>query len=149
MQRDAAVQAQEAGNKAEKEAVAQRDRAVQAEDLADKEKREAQANADQAKASAEQARANLREAQIAQSRYRANLAHQQRTLGDAGSAVLLALAGLPDAAAGAARPYVPEAELQLDSAWRDLRERLVLAHAAGVSSAAFSPDGKRIVTASS
>jgi WD40 repeat protein len=38
--------------------------------------------------------------------------------------------------------------LRLDGAWRDLRERLVLSHEDGVSSAAFSPDGKRIVTAS-
>ena len=49
---------------------------------------------------------------------------------------------------GTDRPYVPEAELQLDGAWRDLRERLVLGHEDGVMSAAFSPDGKRIVTAS-
>ena len=39
--------------------------------------------------------------------------------------------------------------MQLDGAWRDLRERLVLAHDDAVWSAAFSPDGKRIVTASS
>ena len=38
--------------------------------------------------------------------------------------------------------------MQLDSAWRDLRERLVLGHEGEVLSAAFSPDGKRIVTAS-
>ena len=31
-------------------------------------------------------------------------------------------------AAGSDRPYVPEAELQLDGAWRDLRERLDLGH---------------------
>jgi WD40 repeat protein len=44
---------------------------------------------------------------------------------------------------------VPELELQLDGAWRDLRERLVLTgHTNVVQSAAFSPDGKRIVTAS-
>ena len=42
----------------------------------------------------------------------------------------------------------PEAELQLDGAWRDLRERLVLGHDDAVSSAAFSPDGQRIATAS-
>ena len=68
--------------------------------------------------------------------------------GDAGAAVLLALEALPDGAAGIDRPYIPEAELQLDGAWRDLRERLVLGHEARVHSAAFSPDGKRIVTAS-
>ena len=40
--------------------------------------------------------------------------------------------------------------MQLDGAWRDLRERLVLVGPYGRAcmSAAFSPDGKRIVTAS-
>jgi WD40 repeat protein len=65
------------------------------------------------------------------------------------SAVLLALEALPDNSAGITRDYVPEAELQLDSAWRNLRERLTLTgHAGWVLSAAFSPDGKRIITAS-
>ena len=108
---------------------------------------EAEANADQA-SQRRAGKANLREAQIAQSRFLADQARQQRATGDAGTAVLLALEALPDAAAGTDRPYVPEAELQLDGAWRDLRERLVLGHEAAVSSAAFSPDGKRIVTAS-
>jgi hypothetical protein len=92
--------------------------------------------------------ANLRDAQVAQSLFWADEARQQRALGDSGAAVLLALEALPDAAAGVDRPYVPEAELQLDSAWRALRERLVLGHDAFVRSAAFSPNGKRIVTAS-
>jgi WD40 repeat protein len=95
------------------------------------------------------AQANLRDAQIAQSHFLAGLAQQQRTAeGDAGSAALLALEALPDALAGTARPYVPEAELQLDSPWRHLGERLVLGHADAVRSVAFSPDGRRIVTAS-
>jgi WD40 repeat protein len=63
--------------------------------------------------------------------------------------LLLALEALPDGTAGIARPYIPEPELQLDGAWRDLRERFVLnGHERGVYSAVFSPDGKRIVTAS-
>ena len=102
-------------------------------------------------AEAERGRANseLKKAQMTQSLFLADLAHQQRTASDAGTAVLLALEALPDRAAGTTRAYVPEAEFQLDGAWRDLRERLVLkGHAANVSSAAFSPDGRRIVTAS-
>ena len=71
-----------------------------------------------------------------------------RETGDAGTAVLLALSGLPDAQAGIDRPDVPEAEGQLGASWRDLRERLDLVHDDWVASAAFSPDGKRIVTAS-
>ncbi len=86
------------------------------------------------------------QAQITQSLFLVNLSRQQD---DPGTAILLALEALPDTAAGVTRPYVPEAELQLDGAWRALRERLVLkGHTAAVRSAAFSPDGKRIVTAS-
>ena len=44
---------------------------------------------------------------------------------------------------------MPEAELQLDQAWLALHERLILfGHKGYVFTAAFSPDGKRIVTAS-
>jgi WD domain, G-beta repeat len=108
---------------------------------------EAKGNAEKAQVNAEKANANLREAQIAQSRYLADEARRQRTT-DPGTAVLLALEALPDNA-GIGRPYVPEAELQLDGAWRDLRERLVLGHKFTVNRAAFSPDGQRIVTACS
>jgi hypothetical protein len=97
----------------------------------------------------EKRRADLQlvKAQTTQSLFLADLARQQRSAGE--TAALLALEALPDDASGIARPYVPESELQLDGAWRDLRERLVLTgHASGVSSAVFSPDGKRIVTAS-
>jgi hypothetical protein len=63
-------------------------------------------------------------------------------------AALLAIEALPDAAAGAARPHVAQAELQLDNANRGLKERFILAHEGGVLAAAFSPDGARVVTAS-
>jgi WD40 repeat protein/energy-coupling factor transporter ATP-binding protein EcfA2 len=154
---------------AKKNALAERDRAFLAESRANKASQEAQVNAKQAKSSladeliarqvADQARAeaqknadrangNLREAQIKQSLFLAGEARQRSDSGDSGTAVLLALEALPDAADGISRPYVPEAELQLDSAWRDLRERLDLGPNHAVYSAAFSPDGKRIVTAS-
>ena len=56
--------------------------------------------------------------------------------------------GLPDTA-GQARPYVPEAELELHLAWRALSERRVLSgHTDAVYVASFSPNGERIVTAS-
>src|SRR5262249_33137262 len=84
-----------------------------------------------------------------QSLFLADLAQQYRARGDAGTALQLALEALPDAAAGNVRPYVPEAELALDGGWCALRERIVLkGHENSVTSAAFSPDGKRIVTAS-
>src|SRR5215475_11149851 len=84
----------------------------------------------------------LVKAQTTQSLFLADLARQQRTAGDASTAALLAIEALPDEAASMrallaiearpdeaaayARPYVPEPELQLDGAWRKLRERLVL-----------------------
>jgi WD domain, G-beta repeat len=92
--------------------------------------------------------ANQKRLQITQSRHLAVQGSQRRALGDAGAAVLLALEALPDALAGTDRPYVPEAEFQLDGARRDLREQLVLGHKDAVYSAAFSPDCQRIVTAS-
>ena len=93
--------------------------------------------------------ANSRRQQTTQSLFLANLARQRRAEGDAGTAILLALAALPDPGAKIVRPYVTEAELQLDGALRALRERIVLkGHEDSVASAAFSPDGKRIVTAS-
>jgi WD40 repeat protein len=147
-QRDRADQARreafsqrERADQATHDAFTQLHRAEQAEDAANKAEMEAVA-------SAEQAKANLREAQTAQSRYLALLASQKHEEGDAGTAALLALEALPDTAAGTARPYLPEVELQLDGAWRDLLERLVLPHEDHVRSAAFSPDGKRVVTAS-
>jgi WD40 repeat protein len=86
-------------------------------------------------------------AQTTQSLFLADLARQHH--GDSGTAILLALEALPDGTDGIARPYVPEAEFQLDGAWRALRERLVLKdHTKVVWTAEFSPDGKRVVTAS-
>ena len=133
--------AREAADQAKKDALRQREVAEQQKDAADRAKTQAQASADEANA-------NLRQAQITQSRFLADLANQHRQAGDAGSAILLALEALPDAATGKAWPYVPEAELQLDGALRDLRERLILGHEDFVNYAAFSPDGKHIVTAS-
>jgi WD40 repeat protein len=63
---------------------------------------------------------------------------------------LLALEALPDLAGVRTRPYVSEAEFQLDAAWRELRERIVLVgHDSPVIGATYSPDGKRIVTTGS
>jgi WD40 repeat protein len=91
----------------------------------------------------------LKNAQTTQSLFLADLAHQQRTGGDAANAILLMLEALPDRSAGILRPYLAEAELELGGALRTLREHIVLgSHEGAVSSVAFSPDGKRIVTAS-
>jgi WD40 repeat protein len=89
------------------------------------------------------------QALITRSLFLASLSQLQREV-DTGAAILLALEALPDSSSGASRPYVPEAELQLDRALRALREQLMLKphSTAAVNSATFSPDGKRIVTAS-
>ena len=73
------------------------------------------------------------------------LADLERTSGDVGTAILLALEALPDGV-----PFAAEAEKQLALAWQGMRERLVLkGHGSDVWSAAFRSDGRRIVTASS
>ena len=116
---------------------------------AEAEKLRAEQNVKIAESERNRADGELQKAQMTQSRFLADLAHQQRSAGDAVTAALLALEALPDRTAGTARPYVPEPELQLDGAWYDQRERLLLqGHENYVASAAFSPDGKRIVTAS-
>jgi WD40 repeat protein len=107
----------------------------------------AEASAKEARVSAEKAQANLREAQRTQSLFWADEARQKGTA-DPTIAALFALEALPDGTSEDDRPYVPEAELQLDSALHNVRERLVLRHDGPVLSATFSPDGKRIITAS-
>ena len=87
------------------------------------------------------------QALTAGSRFLARLSGQLLTEGDAGTAMLFALEALPGKD-GAQRPFVPVAAFQLAEASRGMRERLVLAGSAEMYWAAFSPDGKRIVTAS-
>jgi WD40 repeat protein len=88
---------------------------------------------------------------LVQSRHLNDIAAQQIETGDAHTAVLLALAGLPGPAAPGAtsRPYLPELEAQL---YQDLfadRERLLLAaDDKPVLAATFSPDGAHIATGS-
>jgi WD40 repeat protein len=103
----------------------------------------------EAQSQAERADRELMKALTTQSRFLADLAQQQRKLGDSGTALALAIEALPDEATLPARPYVREGELALDGAWRSLHERLILGgHEKSVRGAAFSPDGKRVVTAS-
>ena len=88
---------------------------------------------------------------ITQSRFLSNLAGQQFEKGDAGTALLVAIEALPDVAAGTLKPYLPEAEVQLDKAWRALREHKIFAIPGlrglwSDSSAGMSPDGKRVIT---
>ena len=86
---------------------------------------------------------------LTQSRFLADLAQQSSNKGDPGSAISLALEALPGVRDIIERPYTSEAEAALFSGWQHLRELRVLGiHSGQVHSATFSPDGRRVVTAS-
>jgi WD40 repeat protein len=86
---------------------------------------------------------------LTQSRFLADLANQRINAGNAGAGILLTLEALPDERSGVTRPYASEAEVALFKALQQLREiALLKGHEDSVNNAAFSPDGKRIVTAS-
>src|SRR5262249_3889355 len=89
-----------------------------------------------------EAREQLHNVQRDQSFRLAKLAEQRSD--DAGSAMLLALEALPDSASQNDRPFVAEAELQLDRALRNMHESLVLPAGDNAVAAAFSSDGKLI-----
>ena len=91
-----------------------------------------------------------RRAQLTQSQFLADLANQSARAPDAGTAMLLAIEALLSAAREADRPYAPEAEAALFNSRARLQEIGVLkGHHGLVSTAAFSPDGRQVVTASS
>ena len=69
--------------------------------------------------------------------------------GDPMTAMLVALEALPAPGFGGTRPHSPAAHMALQAAWLRNRETTLIAHKAAVVSAAFSPDGRRVVTASS
>ena len=103
-----------------------------------------------------QAEEQRNQALIGQSRFLADLADRTYQAGDDVTATLLALEALPDEKSGTVRPFVSEAELSLDRAWRGKsdervpRETQVLSgHAGPVLSCALSSDGLRAVTGSS
>lgn len=74
---------------------------------------------------------------------------QETSTGNTRQAILLSLQALPENLSVPNRPYEPIAEVSLARALYQHRELLVLSgHEGDVSSATFSPDGTRIVTAS-
>jgi WD40 repeat protein len=88
-------------------------------------------------------------AQVAQSRFLTDRANREALTGDAATSVLLALAALPDERESVRRPYVPAAELALfNGSQKGGETALLKGHDDAVDSAAFSPDGMRVVTAS-
>jgi WD40 repeat protein/tetratricopeptide (TPR) repeat protein len=113
----------------------------------------ASANLEIATKAAQEAASRAREVAITSSHYQAEQANKVLSSGDAVTAALLSLDGLPDVHAGEefqrTRPYVSEAERALYAAWQGSKERLVLSgHSDSIASLAFSPDGRRIITAS-
>jgi Tol biopolymer transport system component len=101
---------------------------------------------------AEAAGAAAREAALVSLRFLTKEARQERDSGDTASGLLLAMAALPDQhspqSAQRNRPYLYDAEVALEGARRLWRPFFIFTHGKSVVSAAFSPDGHRIVTAS-
>ena len=135
-----------------------REQALENEARAEENAQEARRNSEEAEKNATRAAAERDQALKTQSRFLADLSRQERERGDVVNGVLLALAALPDGAldpigAGVnARPYVSMAELSLNRALLEQRERLILdayALAGYAGAASFSPDGAKIVTSAS
>ena len=129
------------------EAVIARDRARTSETIALENANEAKRQKGVAETNEKQAKSERDRALTAQSRFLGGLADQYRSSGDAMSAILLALEGLPETAGQ--RPHVPQTEKALLAATAAPRELQVLAgHGGAVLAVSISPDGKRIATAS-
>lgn len=134
----------------------QREVAAKNEGRAALEAQRAEAEAQRAIKSEAQTRATTDLAQINESGALASAASKLTDdyLGkDAGTAMLLALEGLPDASSNVPnrreRQYASEAEFQLDRSLGNLRERVVLSgHTDLIWRAAFSSNGQRVVTVS-
>ena len=97
-----------------------------------------------------QAIAQTVQAQKSQSNFQAKQANEALANGDASAAALLAIEALADPIGKKPtrinRPYVPEAEQALYKAWHNLREKTVVMHSSGVSTATFSNDGKFVLS---
>ena len=92
---------------------------------------------------------SLDNALITQSRFLADLSRQATRKGDAVTGMLLAVEALPDESISRQRPYVLEAEKSIYEALKQRRELVVLSgHEGPIDSVRFTPDRKRLVTAS-
>ena len=97
----------------------------------------------------EEALRSAREAQRTLSLMHANLSREQTDKGYEIQGALLALEALPESLDESDRPYVLEAEIALYRALESLQTRQILeGHGKTVERAVFSPDGRRVATAS-
>ncbi len=96
----------------------------------------------------ELARSQQIKAQLQESRAIAALAQQESDRGDQPTAILLALEALPTPAFGGDRPLSAAAAAVLRQASMRNRETTIARHEGSVLAASFSPDGRRVVTAS-
>jgi hypothetical protein len=110
---------------------------------------------DTAEARRKEAEEQRNQALTTQSRFLADLSRQHFEAFDDTTAALLALEGLTDDRSGRLRPFVPQAQLSLDNAWRrqhpqpkPQETQILRGHHSGVISCAFSPDGTLAVTGS-
>jgi WD40 repeat protein/energy-coupling factor transporter ATP-binding protein EcfA2 len=101
-----------------------------------------------AEASEKEAKDQTNKALRTQSLFLADLSRQETEKGNATNGVLLALEALPKNLSDPERPIVQEAETQLYKAVSNLREGWVMEHDESVRYAAFSPNGKCVVTTS-
>jgi WD40 repeat protein len=87
--------------------------------------------------------------QLQQARTISTMAREATDRGDATTGLLLALEVMPDPAQTGARPRSANAAMALLDAWLRHREiATMIGHTDTITSVAFSPDGKRVVTAS-
>ncbi len=114
----------------------------------DRRTRELETLLQQARAAEAEANQARNAALLQESRALAAFAQQESARGDHMTAMLLALEALPEPARGGNRPMSAEAAAALRQAWMRNRETCLAGHTAQVTSAAFSPDGRRVVTAS-
>jgi WD40 repeat protein len=127
----------------------QRREAIAATQKAEAETRRAEATLVQAEHEKARGDEELKKALIGQSRFLAQHARDALAAHDYAKAALLALEALPDPGSENPRPIVDGIAPILFDALTGLRERVVLAEQThAVKSASFSPDGKRLVTAS-
>ena len=127
---------------AERDAESQRQQALAAQHAAENQRQ-------QAVAARKLAETQRNQALTAQSEFLARDAREVVADGNATLGMLLALEALPNDLGKAARPFVPAAEVALENAYANLRERAVLSgHHDSVASAVFSPDGARMLTTS-